>query len=271
MRKKIAVIGEGFLGSNFTSGKKLRRLKVFDRDTLSISTTSDLRSCQKLLLDKYDVVVNCIAKSNTRFCEDHYQSAYYSNVIVPKLLNKYCAETGKKFVHISTGCLYDINSQPQTETSSLAAHCNYTLTKWQAEKELEGNSDALILRPRLLFDASDKPVNLLSKISGFKALCNEIDSITSLDVLQTAILKLVEADAAGVFNIACDGYASMYEIGEMLGLDKPKTSIEEIRIQQGLHLVNNIMCINKLKNYYKPPHILDEIQRCWSQKPHVSL
>ena len=215
-------------------------------------------------LEEFDVIVNCIAKSNTRFCEDNYKSAYFSNVEVPKRLNDFCLKSGKKYVHISTGCLYDINSQPQKETDFLVAHCNYTLTKWFAEKELEDNEDCLILRPRLLFDDRNVPVNLLNKIYNFNKLCNELDSITSISVLKTSILKLIEANASGVFNVACDGYTSMYEIAHELNFSRiEKTSIQEIRIQQGLHLVNNIMDISKLKKYYTPPNILDEVKRCY--------
>jgi dTDP-4-dehydrorhamnose reductase len=267
MKNKIAILGDGYLGSSFREEASIndmfREITVFGKGGMLFNGNPihDLEGF--ITLDNYDVIVNCIAKSNTRFCENNYKEAYFSNVIVPRRLSEFCKDKGKKYVHISTGCLYDINSQPQKETDYLAAHCNYTLTKWLAEKEIEDNDNCLIVRPRLLFDDTNKPVNLLSKIDKFNKLCNELDSVTSIHVLKTAILKLIEADCTGVFNVACDGYTSMYELGGALGLEKEKTSIQEIRLQQGLHLVNNIMDISKLKEYYNPPNIIDEVKRCW--------
>ncbi len=263
MEQKIAIIGEGYVGSSFQEeANKNENITVFGKDKISFGEIQAFKNMEKTLED-YTVVVNCIAKSNTRYCEENYKEAYYSNVTIPRILGNYCHETNKKFVHISTGCLYDVNSQPQSETDFLVAHCNYTLTKWQAEKELEDFPNTLIVRPRLLFDDRYRPVNLLYKLEKFDKLCNELDSITSIPVLKTAILKLIEADCTGVFNVACDGYTSMWEIGRMLKIHKPQTSIQEIRLQQGLHLVNNVMDISKLKHYYQPPNILDEIKRCW--------
>ncbi len=253
---KIAVLGKGYLGSTFAK----YGYTVLGREDFYIDC-----GCPDGYLDtifeSYDVIINCIAKSNTRFCEENFLSACVSNSKVPSILSNWCASNGKKFVHVSTGCLYDINNIPQRETDTLAAHCNYTLTKWIGEKYCNAERD-LIIRPRLFFDNSERPSNLLNKIKKFKKLCRELDSVSSTDVVVNAILTLIENDATGIFNVACDGYISMWDIGHLMGLDKDFISIDEIRKEQGLYLVNNIMDLSKLKKHFTPPMIEDEIIRC---------
>lgn len=253
---KIIVVGNGYLGSTF--GKY--GIEVLGRDKFYIHYGCD-DAYLTATFGEYDVIINCIAKSNTRFCETEFTKAFMSNSNIPGVLSNWCAKNGKKFVHISTGCLYDKNNIPQKETDDLAAHCNYTLTKWVGEKQCNPERD-LIIRPRLFFDGSDRPSNLLNKIKRFDKLCRELDSVSSTDTVVNATLALIENQATGVFNVACDGYISMHEIGVLMGFDKDWISIDEIRKQQGLHLVNNTMDLSKLKKYFIPPMIEDEVLRC---------
>ena len=260
MNKKIVVLGEGYLGSAF----KARGYTVLGKDQLEILNYRDpdrtIHPILTMALDKYDIIINCLAKSNTRYCEYHYHEALFANGTLPGILSYWCYLNHKKFVHVSTGCLYDRNDTPQKETDFLAAHCNYTLTKWIGEKNCMLGD--LIIRPRLFFDGSNRLNNLLNKINKFDSLCGEMDSVTSTDVAVSAIEALLDNDCSGIFNVACLGYTSMQEIGRLMGLYKPEISIEEIRHQQGLYLVNNIMDLHKLTQYYHPPFVVDEIKRC---------
>jgi dTDP-4-dehydrorhamnose reductase len=257
MNKIIAVLGEGYLGTEF----QRNGYTVLGKDKFEIESyyaDSTIYGIMDRTLSEFDVIINCIAKSNTRFCENNYKDAYFSNAMIPKYLSHFCAVNGKKLVHISTGCLYDKNNIPQKETDFLSAHCNYTLTKWQGEKNCNPNKD-LIIRPRLFFDGSDRPNNLINKVKKFDRLCNELDSITSVKTVVNAINALLRYDCVGAFNVACDGYISMHQIGKMMGLDKGIISIDEIRQSQGLYLVNNVMDISKLEQYFRPPMVIAEV------------
>lgn len=256
LRDKIVVLGNGYLGNAF----KTCGVDVLDKNQFNIiKGETDNFAYMDEKLSKYAIIINCIAKSNTRFCEEHFEEALFSNAEVVMNLKNWCKIHRKKFVHISTGCLYDRNSTPQKETDFISAHCNYTLTKWIGEKYCNPDED-LILRPRLFFDYSTRPANLLIKLKNFERLCNEIDSITSIDTLVGATLELIYRNVSGIFNVANDGYISMHEIGQIMGLDKDIISIDEIRRSQGLYLVNNIMCIKKLKQYYRPRNIKQEVE-----------
>lgn len=250
---KVLVLGRGFLGREF----ERRGFEVWGRDKFDyvngITGIGD-----------YDVIVNCIAKSGTRWCEDvrNFEEAFRVNASLPMALSHWCRENGRKFVHISTGCLYDRTDIVNTEAEFVAAHCNYTLTKWAGELCLDRSRD-LILRPRLLFDGSRQLKNFLFRLSGFSRFVADVeDSLTSTSTLVAAVDVLIRRDAVGVFNVAQEGSASIYQIAEWCGIEpRQAISAAELRKVENIHLVNNRMSIDKLKGYYTPAKLFDEVRK----------
>ena len=56
----------------------------------------------------------------------------------------------------------------------------------------------------------------------------------------------------------------MFQIGQLLGLNKPSCTQEYIRTTNKLYLVNSTLDITKLKQYYTPPNIENELKNCWA-------
>jgi len=251
--KSTVVLGNGFLGKKF--GK--RGFDVLDRDQFYL--TRGKNECMKEL-EPYDVIINAMGKSNTRWCEEreNFNATMFSNAYIPKILSNYCDAEGKKLVHVSTGCLYDRNDVPQKETDFTAAHCNYTVSKWVGEQQCNPDKD-LILRPRLYFSDFEDPNNLLCKIPRFKRQLTEQNSLTSLDTIVDATQSLLNADQSGIFNVACDGVASPLEIGRWMGAYASPVTAEELHKSEGLYLVNNIMDLSKLKQFFHPRKLKDAV------------
>ena len=255
---KIVVLGKGYLGKEF----ERHGFEVWSRDEFQWQSSSN--SCVFDRLDDFDVIINCIGKSNTRWCETNLKQAIEVNGYLPEQISAYCKHKNKRFVHISTGCLYDRTDRLNNENDFTVAHCNYTVTKWIGEKHL--NPKDLILRPRLLFSDVKDRNNLLCKLPNYtKYVSDANDSFTSTTTIVQATKELLYGNATGVFNIAQEGIASIWQIAKWCGLDnKPIISIEELRKQQNLYLVNNIMDISKLKQYYHPTSIEDSIIMCYN-------
>jgi len=253
---KTVVLGSGFLGKAFEKAG----LKVWDKTNFYV----DENNCDEVVskLDNFEVVINCIGKSDTRFCETDTRAALWSNAVVPTMLSDYCSRTGKYFVHISTGCLYDRNDRPQRETDFMAAHCNYTMTKWVGETTLDLGYD-LVIRPRLFFGDFEDKNNLLCKLPKFDRFVNELNSYTSVHTIVNAIRELIKVEQTGIFNVACDGWMTVHQVAKLIGIDGEVMTEEELHHEQQLHLVNNTMDISKLKKYYQPPKLEDEILRCF--------
>ena len=256
---KIIVLGKGFLGKKF----KQKGFEVWEKDKFNLPYNTLISGQSYLDLCSYDTIINCIAESNTRWCENNFQEALWSNGDVPRLLSRLCAEQGMKFVHISTGCLYGSGSHPYTETDFMVAHCNYTITKWVGEKGL--NERDLILRPRLLFGDFKDNGNLLCKLPKFTHYLNAFNSYTSVNVLVEATRTLLNHDQSGVFNVACDGISTVMNLAKTIRLKGEGITEEELHQRENLYLVNNIMDLGKLKQFYQPPSLLTEIKRCWKE------
>ena len=254
IKKNTLVLGRGFLGKAF----EIQRFRVLGKDEFSIDP-QDPEACLASMPDS-EIVVNCIAKSNTRWCETNLEEAVFANATIPKLLSRHCQENGKQFVHISTGCLYDINTTPQQESDFLAAHCGYTVSKWIGEKFCDERD--LILRPRLYFGDFKDRNNLICKLRMFTKFLTEINSFTSVHTIVSACQVLLNAEVSGVFNVACDGYATPKELSEWMGLSGESIGIEDLNKETGISLVNSTMDLQKLKKYYQPPTLKDEFTRC---------
>ena len=110
-KSKILVLGSetGFLAKAY----KNNGYELFGREQgfdININNTK----CFDVLLKKltqsefdYEAIINTIGCSDTRLCETKFQNALDINGKLPNILSHYCNLFGIKFLHISTGCLYD--------------------------------------------------------------------------------------------------------------------------------------------------------------------
>ena len=253
--KSTVVLGRGFLGAEF----ERHGYKVFGRDEFD-------HPClyYENALAGYDTIINCIGNADTRACEDpaNWEDVYHVNANLPRRLSDYCRRYGKKLVHISTGCVYDQNNAPQSEKSFTSSHCRYVVSKLAAEYSCRPKD--LILRPRLYFSDIANKNNLLSKLPNFSGHLTEINSFTSTATIVEATTALLNANQSGIFNVAQRGYGTVQQIASHLGLDaKPPMTGEQLQHSQGLALVNNILDISKLEEFYKPRELFAEFDRCW--------
>jgi len=277
--KKVVVLGRGYLGQEF----ERQGFEVWGRDKFEISDDHvHAFTHQWETLKKYDTIINCIANSNTRFCEDpnNFDKVIHVNVSIPTALSEWCNDNNKKFVHISTGCLYDKESNLtlfgrnlyyNKETDFIAAHCKYTVSKWMAE--IRCHKKDLIIRPRLLFSDIVNPKNLLCKLSKFNEFtCDNFDSITSTTTIVKAVHALLKNKQSGIFNVANEGFSTMHQIALKIlnKQDAGRITAEDLRKREKLYLVNNVMDLTKLKKYYKPSNLEKELIRCYNNLHETS-
>jgi dTDP-4-dehydrorhamnose reductase len=258
---EIIVLGRGFLGLAFEK----KGYKVLSKSDFFIDHNIN-ELYENYFINKADVIINCIGKSDTRWCEkrENFSETLWSNGLLPGILSDFCRERNKKFVHISTGCLYDDKTKLNTEDGFIAAHCNYTATKWIGEKKCNPDRD-LIIRPRLYFGDFAHKNNLILKMMKFSKFLDEKNSFTSVHVIVDAIEKLIRENQYGIFNLSCDGSMTIYELAEIIGLSGIKIKEKDLHDSEHVYLVNNVMDISKVKKFYNPPLLKDEFLRCFEK------
>lgn len=183
--------------------------------------------------EKWDVIVNCIANTDT-YSKDKQKHFDVNFKGVIDLVD-YCNEKDIKLVHISTEYVYSNNKLPPSEKDIPIHGKNwYSYTKLLADGYVEAKSeDYLICR------CLHKPMDFNhSYIWDVQTSGDKVDKIAKL------IIKLINKDAKGIFNVGT-GSKQLKEIQESYGaLITPPPHVPK----------DTRMNINKMKSF------LDEVQ-----------
>ena len=262
IKSKTLVLGRGFVGKEFERhGFVAKDRKFVTAEEIVDGTYTDVFIKE---LEKCDNVVNCIGISNTRYCEDksNWLKVQTVNGDFVRHLSNICKFYGKKFVHISTGCLYENTQGLKYEGDFTETHCNYTVSKMIGE--LHCNENDLILRPRLLFNEYNDPINLLHKLRIFDKFLNEFNTVTHTEVIVKSTIELLKRNLSGVYNIGNTGTYTISQLANAFRQPKWNETMNQSELidSQKLHLVNNVMSLDKLidDTGYIPKDAFEEIR-----------
>ena len=135
---------------------------IISRDECDIT---DLHQVMNVVSALKLPVINCAAKTDLEWCEINKAATYDVNTagVINTLLA--CEKYSRKFVHISSGCLFDGNDKISDENSSPTPSVWYTKTKAWADEFITsyGYDNYMILRPRQLISAMKYPSNMITK------------------------------------------------------------------------------------------------------------
>jgi dTDP-4-dehydrorhamnose reductase len=223
---KTLVIGDGLLGSEII---KQTGWDFISRKSNGIDA-SDFESWSHLI-DEYIVVVNCIGFTKTY--ENNKKDSWDLNVDFVNKLVDYCNINSKKLIHISTDYLYAGSVTNATEDD-----VPIPVNTWYGYTKLVG--DALVqLRSKdyLICRLSHKP-NPFPYESAWTDIHTNGDSV---DVIASLVIKLIEKEASGVFNVGTE-LKSIYDLAL-------KSNKDITPINKPPYVPNDIsMNINKLKS-----------------------
>lgn len=200
---KILVLGQGFIGKPLTT--------FLGADTIS----TRLIDVTKDMLDPYDVVINCVAKTNIDYCETHREDTFDTNVIQAVRLAKIVKG---KYVFFSSACIFKSAdaSEINYEDAIPNPQCFYTYTKLMAEQLIaEVRPDTLIIRPRLIISEQSHPRNTINKLLTYDRVITTQESATVLEDLLPKVAELISQDEKGPFNIFNEGTISPSEIMDL--------------------------------------------------------
>ena len=195
---KVLVLGNGKLGQeiiNQTGWDYLSRNKdninVLDFDSWSNK------------LDGYDVILNCIANTNT-YSDDHKLMTEVNFKFVLDLVSE-CNKRSIKLIHISTDYVYANSNNNAKETDQeLPDRNHYSVTKYYADNYIKMFSNNYLI------------CRLSHKPKPFPYDSAWIDVMTNADytdVISSLVIELIRKDAKGLYNVGTD-QKTIYELAK---------------------------------------------------------
>ena len=183
---KNIILGYGQLGKELVKQSKWDYISR-EKDKFDF-TNLDTYICK---IYNYDTIINCIACTDTysESREKHW-GVNYLGVIQ---LTNYCQKYNKKLVHISTDYIY-AESLSEAKETDIPVHARnwYTYTKLLADGYVQAIADNY-----LLIRTSFKPFPCMYR----EAITTQIGNFDFTHVITKYIIRLIEKDAKGVFNV----------------------------------------------------------------------
>ncbi len=182
---------------------------------------------------KPSVILNCAAFTNVDACETERELCWKLNVDAVKNLIISARPHGIKLVHISTDYIFDGKSGPYTEEDTPNPVSFYGKSKLAAENAIFASGiEHAVVRTMVLYGVGKniKPnfaqwlVNKLSAKEKINIVDDQIGNSTIADNLAFGLLKVIEENKSGIFNIAGKDIESRLQftlkLCDVFGFDK---------------------------------------------------
>ena len=185
-------------------------------------------------MDEYDVVVNCIANTDT-YSEDK-EKHWKTNYELITFLAEYCDDNNKKLVHISTDYLYQNSVDDAKEDDEpMFEHTWYMFTKLLADEYLKAHS-----KNYLICRLSHKPYPFPYDSAWGDVIVNA----DYTPVISRLVIKLIKNGAEGLYNVGTER-KTIYELAQ-------RTNKNVKKIVSPPHVPKNIsMNVSKMENFLK--------------------
>jgi dTDP-4-dehydrorhamnose reductase len=192
---KVLILGDGLLGSEI---EKQTGWDCISRKRSNFSVDDFENLIPK---NKYSVILNCIANTNTY--SDDYQSHWDINYKFVHNLINFCNENNIKLVHISTDYLYTGSVNNASELD-VPVHCN---TWYGYTKLLSDGLVQLLSNDYLLIRCTHKP----NPFPYNKAWIDQVGNFDYVNVISELIIKSVNKGLEGLYNLGTD-VKTMFEL-----------------------------------------------------------
>ena len=223
MKNNVLVLGDGLLGREL--------INQTNWDYVSRSKDGfDVNHLDEFILSNYDIVINCIAHTDT-YTEEREDHWNVNCKFVDKLID-YCNEHFIKLIHISTDYVYS-NSIPFASENDVPVHCNnwYGYTKLLSDGLIQLRSEDY-----LLIRCSHKPTPFVYD----NAWIDYVGNFDYVDTIATLIIDCINKDLSGVYNVGTD-VKTMFDLAN-------ETNVVESSFTPS-HVPNNLsMDLTKLKS-----------------------
>lgn len=208
---KVLIIGNGFIGKRCADA--WNDAVVSDKKIFTIADAMQV-------LETYtpDVVLNAagvVGKPNVDWCDSHQRETILGNTLLPVMIAEACQEKQVYLLHVGSGCIYYGESPDPRgwhEDDFGNPRPVYSRAKWAADIVLSTLSNVGIARIRMPIDWIPSPVNLITKLVGYKKVIDVENSVTIIDDMVDVFYELLSQKAEGIFHVTNPGTVKHREI-----------------------------------------------------------
>lgn len=261
------LLGSGYVAQAYAKAWGVPMLSRKDSDYTDVAYLHQYLQGRRA--KRPQVVVNCAGmtgRPNIDECETKKGECVEANIALPVNLSRVCAAYDIRFVHISSGCIYQGLDKREDDAPDEPMSF-YSRCKWMAEQAVTG----YVLRIRMPFGYDDNPRSFISKIMRYPRLISEENSLTFLPDLVKATAALLDtAVDPGVYNVVNDGAVTHRDIVEIFNRNgHPFWSPEFIRTEDLGTLAPRSNCTlntEKLSRVYRMPNVrarLVDVAKMW--------
>lgn len=230
MSVRVLIVGRsGYLGSRFAEFFDSIGIEHFAFTRGGIAKYSFGYLEREIYELRPDLVINCagaVGHPTVDALENFRMEAMAGNVVLPAMLSLICSKLSIRWVHVSSGCIYNGTSprpggfredDPATVLDRSVPASVYAHSKAIGEIAIARDPNCYTLRLRVPFDHRNHPRNYLSKLIQYETLLDVTQSLTSLDDFIESAWTLYQRNApTGTYNVVNPGAISTQAITEML-------------------------------------------------------
>ena len=282
------IVGKGYIGTslqNYLSTlSSIKTVETVNRSKFDYTNDDLLFEKLTELKTSHDevAVINCVGytgKPNVDACEkdENKPDCWYLNALLPAKLASVSKRANCKFIHISSGCIYDNYDKCYTEddTPNFGLYSNrssfYSKSKHAAEESLKAIDYGVVFRIRMPFcnDLSNSR-NTLYKLTKYTRLISHENSMTSVSELTVFVGKFIEGNyftkSFDIYNVVNEGIITnkiIVAIFKKFNLDKKWLFVDDTELKMIANRSNTVISTDKIKSIgLQLPEVIGSIQAC---------
>jgi len=211
-----------------------------------------------------NLIFNCIAITNSDYCEKYPDEAFWVNGEIPGLLAQYCRNNEARLIHISTDAVMDINESFKCETELPVGSGIYARSKLAGENSIQNpKGDYLICRVNF-FGRSHKNNSLLDffieHIRDERA-CQGYTNVFFTPIGIGSLIKhldeLASLKTRGIIHITGSDRISKYQFGKEVEVQFGTTNVivekGKLVLEKGRRFKDLSLCNCKLQGLISEP------------------
>jgi len=198
------------------------------------------------------------------------------NLYAPLVLANICVKNNIHLTYLGTGCIFNQDNPADfcytEEDRPDFFGSSYSIVKGFTDRLMHLYSQSVLnLRIRMPIVNYDSPYNFITKITTYKKICSNPNSITILADMYPIILDMMIKKTTGTFNMTNPGLISHNEILELYKeLVNPSFVWDNFTIEEQNKILkskrsNNYLDTTKITTLYPQlPTVKDSIRNCLS-------